>query len=456
LAAVALHKKDPEQERKTKKQKRVMSEESGMASCATSGARATTIAVVGDCMLGRLVNHMLLRRGKAALVSGVDPDDQRYSALAAAWQAEQDADEDAARIPEGFWPDTSTGYIWDGWLPLLRAADCRIANLETSVTRHRDKWPNQAFNFRMHPANIDALTVAGIDFCSLANNHMLDFQTEGMRETMASLTRVGIRFAGCGRNLAEASAPAFIKLHGGNSSLPPIQLALFSAADHFKYWAATEDSPGIHLIDPERVTDTDLNRIAGLVRAAKEIPHTNTTAAEAARPEAAPGPSSPSAAASTVPTTTLPGRTLAVFCLHWGPNYAWQPSAAIRRLAHALVDRCGADLVIGTSAHHIQGVECHHGTPILYSCGDFIDDYRVDEEYRNDLSFLFQLHLDPVSCCFTSIGLFPNAIRALQASTGVSGEERRWLYARMRQLCGAMGTKVRAVDRSLRHLEIVL
>ncbi|CAI5470791.1 unnamed protein product [Closterium sp. Yama58-4] len=406
-----------------------------MATCATSGARATTIAVVGDCMLGRLVNRMLLRRGNAVLRRADEHIDQHSSALAAAWQAEQGADEDSAHIPESFWPDTtagapattsaaadtSAGYIWDGWLPLLRAADCRIANLETSVTRHRDKWPNQAFNFRMHPVNIDALTVAGIDFCSLANNHVLDFQAQGMCETMDSLTRVGIRFAGCGRNLAEASAPAFITLPSGSSSLPPIQLALFSAADHFKHWAATEDSPGIHLIDPERVTDADLHRITGLVAAAKE----------------------------------RSARTLAVVCMHWGPNYAWHPSPAIRHLAHALIDRCGASLVIGTSAHHIQGVECHHGAPILYSCGDFIDDYRVDEDYRNDLSFLFQLHLDPVSCRFTSISLFPNAIRRMQASTHVSAEERRWLYSRMRQLCAAMETSVTPVDRSLRQLEIV-
>ncbi|CAI7889225.1 unnamed protein product, partial [Closterium sp. NIES-53] len=444
-----------------------------------------------------------------------------------AWQAEQGADEDTARIPEGFWPDTSAGssatttsaaadtsagYVWDGWLPLLRAADCRIANLETSVTCHRDKWPNQAFNFRMHPVNIDALTVAGINFCSLANNHVLDFQAQGMRETMESLTRVGIRFAGCGRNLAEASAPAFITLPAGNSSLPPIQLALFSAADHFKYWAATEDSPGIHLIDPEsafrsaspltlhshsplspfsaclslspslslspprsslfltlpavpRVTDADLHRFAGLVTAAKERPHTSTAQANThtrmageAAPSAVAAATAPlpaAAAAAAEAESSLPARTLAMVCMHWGPNYAWHPSPAIRRLAHTLIDRCGANLVIGTSAHHIQGVEFHHGAPILYSCGDFIDDYAVDEEYRNDLSFLFHLHLDPVSCRFTSISLFPNAIRRLQGSVHVSVEERRWLYARMRQLCAAMGTNMTPVDRSLRQLEIV-
>ncbi|CAI5958801.1 unnamed protein product [Closterium sp. NIES-65] len=298
--------------------------------------------------------------------------------------------------------------------------------------------------------SIPILLEITIDVCSLANNHVLDFQAQGMHETMESLTRVDIRFAGCGRNLAEASAPAFITLPGGNSSLPPIQLALFSAADHFKYWAATEDSPGIHLIDPERVTDADLHRIACLVAAAKE-PSQTTTAGEPVPSAAAEATAAAAEAAGSLPT-----RTLAVVCMHWGPNYAWHPSPAIRRLAHALIDRCGANLVIGTSAHHIQGVEFHHGAPILYSCGDFIDDYAVDEEYRNDLSFLFHLHLDPVSCCFTSISLFPNAIRRLQASVHVSLEERRWLYSHMRQLCAAMGTTVTPVDRSLRQLEIVL
>ena len=42
----------------------------------------------------------------------------------------------------------------------------------------------------------------------------------------------------------------------------------------------------------------------------------------------------------------------------------------------------------------LTGVEYYHGTPILYSCGDFIDDYRIDDDYRNDLTFLFELHAD--------------------------------------------------------------
>lgn len=38
--------------------------------------------------------------------------------------------------------------IWGDILPILRSADFRMANLETSITTHPKKWPNKAFNYR--------------------------------------------------------------------------------------------------------------------------------------------------------------------------------------------------------------------------------------------------------------------------------------------------------------------
>ncbi|CAN0074279.1 unnamed protein product, partial [Phaeothamnion confervicola] len=71
-----------------------------------------------------------------------------------------------------------------------------------------------------------------------------------------------------------------------------------------------------------------------------------------------------------------------------GPNYAWQPSPAIRSLARILIDG-GVDVIHGHSSHHIQacrlqGVEIYKGKPIFYGLGDFVDDYAVDYSYRND------------------------------------------------------------------------
>lgn len=58
----------------------------------------------------------------------------------------------------------------------------------------------------------------------------------------------------------------------------------------------------------------------------------------------------------------------------------------------------GVDIIHGHSSHHIQGIETvqrQNGTNglIIYGCGDFIDDYAIDEQYRNDLGAIFQVHV---------------------------------------------------------------
>jgi len=61
-------------------------------------------------------------------------------------------------------------------------------------------------------------------------------------------------------------------------------------------------------------------------------------------------------------------------------------------LARQLLD-LGADLYRGHSNHTLQRVFYSQGKAILYSSGDFIDDYAVDPADRNDLSFLFMLEV---------------------------------------------------------------
>lgn len=50
-----------------------------------------------------------------------------------------------------------------------------------------------------------------------------------------------------------------------------------------------------------------------------------------------------------------------------------------------------------------QGIEIYRKKIIMYDCGDFVDDYAVDLEYRNDLSFIFLLCLEEDYCVTRSI-----------------------------------------------------
>lgn len=51
----------------------------------------------------------------------------------------------------------------------------------------------------------------------------------------------------------------------------------------------------------------------------------------------------------------------------------------------------GWKTVFGLSAHVFQGIELHHGRPILYAASDLVDDYLVDPSFRNDHPLLFEL-----------------------------------------------------------------
>jgi poly-gamma-glutamate synthesis protein (capsule biosynthesis protein) len=58
---------------------------------------------------------------------------------------------------------------------------------------------------------------------------------------------------------------------------------------------------------------------------------------------------------------------------HWGQQYTSEPVADQRTVARALVD-AGADLVIGSHPHWVQGAEIYHGKLIAYSLGNYVFD----------------------------------------------------------------------------------
>ncbi len=90
---------------------------------------------------------------------------------------------------------------------------------------------------------------------------------------------------------------------------------------------------------------------------------------------------------------------LVVVSIHWGGNWGYGIPEKHRRFAHALIDEAGADVVHGHSSHHAKALEVYRGRPILYGCGDFINDYEGItgyEEYRDDLPLMYfpELELD--------------------------------------------------------------
>jgi poly-gamma-glutamate capsule biosynthesis protein CapA/YwtB (metallophosphatase superfamily) len=281
---------------------------------------------------------------------------------------------------------------WGDVLPLLGSADLRIINLECAITQHRRPWSRtpKVFHFRADPVAVEVLRAARVDACSLANNHTLDFEKQGLLDTLAHLETAGIRYVGAGRHLEEAARPVLLERG----------VALLAFTDNEPPFAAGPDKPGTNYL-PISLEVEVLRRVEEAVEAARGA-----------------------------------GATTIVFSNHWGPNMVERPRGIFRRFARAVVDR-GVDVYYGHSAHVFQGVEIYGGKPILYDTGDFIDDYAVDPHLRNDRSFLFRLSVEGGD--LKRLELFPVSLPYARVELA-RGTEREATLDRMVGLSAEMGT----------------
>jgi len=94
----------------------------------------------------------------------------------------------------------------------LRAADLTFGNLEGPVSS-RGTNQGSIYSFRFEPVGtINALTYAGFDVVSSANNHIWDWGSEALSDTFTHLDEAGIGHTGAGRNYEEANGPFFATL----------------------------------------------------------------------------------------------------------------------------------------------------------------------------------------------------------------------------------------------------
>ena len=111
--------------------------------------------------------------------------------------------------------------------------------------------------------------------------------------------------------------------------------------------------------------------------------------------------------------------------LDWG----FEVSREQRAFARGLVETADVDVVHGHSSHHVKGIEVHKGRPILYGCGDFLNDYEGihgHEVFRGDLGLLYFVTLDPARGGLARLLVTPTRIERFQVRRALA-EDARWL-----------------------------
>jgi poly-gamma-glutamate capsule biosynthesis protein CapA/YwtB (metallophosphatase superfamily) len=345
----------------------------------------------GDVMCGRGIDQILAHPCKPEIYEDYMRSAEDYVAL---------AEQANGPIPRHSRPS----YIWGAALEQFERMqpDARIVNLETAVT-HSDDHVDKGINYRMSPENAACLGAARIDCCALANNHVLDWGRAGLKETLATLERLGIKAAGVGLNDAQACAPAVL-------NLPEARILVFSLGSPSSGvpfdWAATEDFPGVNLL-PD-LSEVRVQRIAEQIAAFRR-PH-----------------------------------DLAVVSIHWGSNWGYHVTDEQATFARKLIDEADVAIVHGHSSHHPRPIEIYRDRLILYGCGDFLNDYegiQGHERYRDDLVLMYFVDLDRLRGNLQALKLVPLQIRNFRLSTP-SQRDIEWMQGTLDRESRRFGTGV--------------
>jgi hypothetical protein len=233
-----------------------------------------------------------------------------------------------------------------------------VKNADLAITNHESPIPNN-WRFHLHgfifsgkPALTEIFQRAGIDWMSLANNHMKDYGTDGIIDTRRNLDKYGIKYAGAGKNLKEASQYSILEVKGNRIAIIPCN------AIGLAHTEASKSGGGVMPCRPKV--------IAQMIREAKSK------------------------------------ADFVIVFPHWGVEYDRDPLLSQQKWA-AKWAAAGADLILGAHSHVAGGIGEIDGMPVLYSMGNFIFDQNwatyTMESFLTEATFhgseLVQLHLHP-------------------------------------------------------------
>lgn len=211
--------------------------------------------------------------------------------------------------------------------PLLGAADIAIVNLEAALTTGGTPEP-KTFTFRVPPAALDALAAAGVDVVTMANNHGIDYGPDGLAETLEQRGSSPVEIIGVGRDAADAYSPFVTEVRGQ-------RVGIIAANDVFDSnlvgaWTATDERAGIASAE-----EAHQDRLADEVR---ELDRNVDTV---------------------------------VVYLHFGTERDTCPHGRQRELVDLLVG-AGADVVVGSHAHRLQGLGYLGDRFVAYGLSNFV------------------------------------------------------------------------------------
>jgi len=234
-------------------------------------------------------------------------------------------------LSEG-WPttkflDSKNGNIYECISPelikIMQDADIFMPNNEFTYSERGSALKGKAWTFRADPARVAILQELGADITLLANNHVYDYGAESLIDTLNTLQDANIAYVGAGKNIQSAIQPYYYVYED-------LIIAYVAASQAEKYKMtpqATNTTPGI-------LRCYDMTLFLNVIEQASQ------------------------------------NADIVIANVHWGTESSNYLTESQRVLARQMID-AGADAVVGSHAHVLQGMEYYNGKPIMYNLGNF-------------------------------------------------------------------------------------
>ncbi|WP_196892015.1 CapA family protein [Aureivirga marina] len=225
----------------------------------------------------------------------------------------------------------------------IKESDLSIVNLESPLTDSNKLITKSGPNIKSSEIGLKPLEISGVKLATLANNHILDFDEEGVKDTIDLCKSKNIDVVGAGKDLSEARKPFYYTYNDK-------KIAILNFAEN-EYCAATEKSYGANPVNL-------INNFNDINKAKEES-------------------------------------DFVIVIAHGGREHFQLPTPNQKERYRFYVDS-GADLVVGHHSHCFSGYEEYKEKHIFYSLGNFVFDYKPKYQkglwtlgYALDLSINF-------------------------------------------------------------------
>lgn len=217
-------------------------------------------------------------------------------------------------------------------LKILNDADYRIFNLEVPLTDVCSPIDKCGPNLIAPTSTINGYKSIGVDFVTLANNHIMDQGEQGLLSTCDLLRKNNIAYCGVGDNLNLAKVPYVFEISGK-------KIGIYACAEH-EFSIATENSVGANPFDPLESFD----HVSSLKQEVDYV----------------------------------------IVLYHGGKEHYRYPSPNLQRVCRKFV-KSGADLVVCQHSHCIGCEEKYLDGTIVYGQGNFLFDDSESEFWQTSL-----------------------------------------------------------------------